>query len=305
MKKEYQPINGAESPARSSSGQQGRARGTLLANVAVASVCSCLLGYDIGVTSGAIVLIQEDMGLSTLQVAIVTSSMNAAAIPGSLIGGFMADSVGRRRSLGLVSLVFMVGALVQSLASDLTVLLAGRVFAGLGVGGALVVSPMYIAELVPTERRGQLVSVNETLINVGILLGYVANSTLLSVRNNWRWMLGIGFGIGLVLLIGVCWCMQESPRWLCAQGRADEALGILQGTTSSDEEATDQLQACIAAAAEFEESGAVTEGQAGQGSSSIGGWGEIFSPTPIIRRILIAGLGVSLFQQLTGIEAIM
>jgi MFS family permease len=265
----------------------------LIQGVAAASICSVLLGYDIGVISGAIVLVKEEFSLSTEQVEICTSSLNGAAAVGSILGGKLSETLGRKYSMAITSVIFMIGSIVMALSTGMYSMLAGRIVAGIGVGAAIVISPMYIAELVPPSIRGRLVSCNEISINVGILLGYIANYSLLGSANDWRWMLAMGFFIAVLLLLMII-AMPESPKWLALKGRDVEALRVLVLLTGSKKEAKRQLEVSRRGnGATYNESGE----QEGVGEA---GWDEIWHPTPPVARMLTAGIGIGLLQQITG-----
>jgi MFS family permease len=135
-----------------------RARHFVLMATALASLASLLLGYDIGVMSGAILFIESHMSLSTMQVQIVVASLNLVSAIGAIIGGRAADSWGRKRSIAVSSLVFIIGAIWMAIADSFGVLLGGRLLTGLAVGAGLVIAPLYTAELAPAESRGRLVA---------------------------------------------------------------------------------------------------------------------------------------------------
>ncbi|CAN0282964.1 unnamed protein product, partial [Ectocarpus fasciculatus] len=132
----------------------------------VSSLTSVLLGYDVGVISGAIKYIQEDFGLSTLQKAsakeptrgVIVSSLNLVAAGGALIAGSVSDTLGRKRSIAAACLVFITGSIIKIAAQSFGVLLLGRIVTGIGVGCGFVVAPVYIAEITPPHIRGRLTS---------------------------------------------------------------------------------------------------------------------------------------------------
>lgn len=171
----------------------------------------------------------------------------------------------------------------------------GRLLAGVGIGFGIMIAPVYIAEISPAATRGSLSSFPEIFINVGILLGYISNYAFsgLSDHINWRVMLAVGIFpsvlIGFALLV-----IPESPRWLVMQNRANEARSVLIKIIGSEEEATDRLAEIEAAA---------LSATAGNFENTKTVWSEILRPSPVLKRMLITGLGIQCFQQITGIDA--
>ena len=138
--------------------------------IAVIIMGGILFGYDQGVISGALAGIQKQFGLSPLLTEVVTSWVTLGALFGSLIGGELADRLGRKKAVLCAGVLFSVGALIQSLAPEIAVLVAGRLVIGLGVGVAAVAAPLYGAEMAPTAWRGRFVSAYQLAITIGIFL---------------------------------------------------------------------------------------------------------------------------------------
>lgn len=179
----------------------------------------------------------------------------------------------------------------MALAGSYEVLIVGRVITGIGVGTGLTIAPLYMAELSPKRMRGALVSLTEVSINVGVLLGFVMGWALsgLDVTVSWRVMLGLGcvppVGIALGLIT-----MPESPRWLVAQGREDDALVVLCKTCPPEE--------AKATLALLREETAVDSGR-------ISSWFDMFHLRNARQsRLVLAGMGVCFFQQASGLEAL-
>ncbi|XP_062096615.1 probable polyol transporter 4 [Humulus lupulus] len=259
-----------------------------------ASLNSVLLGYDVGVMSGAIIFIQEDLKISEVQEEVLVGILSIISLLGSLAGGKTSDAIGRKWTIGLAAIVFQTGAAIMALSPSFAVLMVGRLLAGIGIGFGVMIAPVYIAEIAPTVARGSLTSFPEIFVNFGILLGYVSNYAFsgLPAHINWRIMLGVGvlpsIFIGFALFV-----IPESPRWLVVQNRIDEARAVLCKTNDSDTEVEDRLKEILQAAgmanAEKYEAKAV--------------WKEILKPSPSVRRMLITGCGIQCFQQITGIDA--
>ena len=214
----------------------------VLLAVFVASNVAMLLGYDIGVMSGAKRVMQRDLVLTTRQVETLVGSLNLVSAGGGLLSGTLADScLGRRGTVAFACLASVVGSIVMALAPQVhgfAVLMVGRTLCGVAVGAGIMIAPLYISELSPKKLRGRLVSFFEVAINVGILLGYVAGWAFRNLPDDtsWRWMMGVGGIPPAVILLCLCF-MPESPRWLLSRGREEEAAGVLRGICEVDEAA--------------------------------------------------------------------
>lgn len=283
----------------------------------MASFNSVLLGYDTGIMSGALLYLKDDLGISEWQEEILVSSLSIVSLLGSASAGRFADHFGRKWTMIIAQLFFLFGALILGVAPSFAVLMVGRVLAGIGVGFALMIAPVYTAELSPSSSRGSLVSLPEIFINVGILLGYICSYALSGMPLNlgWRFMLGLGAAPSIFLILGVL-LMPESPRWLVQKGRFQEAEIVLLRTSGDKTEADLRLAEIIEAAgltAPSEESRKSTwPGQGiveevtktnADGKPQQPVWKELLFPTPAVRRMLILALGIQFFQQSTGIDA--
>ncbi|CBI17542.3 unnamed protein product, partial [Vitis vinifera] len=195
---------------------------------AVASMISIIFGYDTGVMSGAMLFIKEDLKVNDTQVSVLAGILNVCALVGSLAAGRTSDFLGRRYTIVLASIIFLVGSVLMGYAPNYAVLLTGRCTAGIGVGYALMIAPVYSAEISSPKSRGFLTSLPELGISTGILSGYLANYFMaeLPLKLGWRLMLGIAAVPSLGLAIGIL-KMPESPRWLVMQGRLGDAEKIL------------------------------------------------------------------------------
>lgn len=272
-----------------------------LAGAVLASTNSILLGYDIGVMSGAILFIRENLNVTSTQIEILVGSLNVCSLIGSLASGKTSDCIGRRYTIVLAAATFLIGALLMGLAPSFSFLMAGRIVAGIGVGYSLMIAPVYVAELSPDLTRGFLTSLPEVFINVGILLGYIANYTLsgLPQHINWRLMLGLAALPAIAVAVGVL-AMPESPRWLVMKGRLGEAKKVLISVSETKEEAEERL-AEIVKAASFMGLGQEASSSNWHGQ---GVWKELLRPSRPIRRILIAAIGVNFFMQASGNDAV-
>ncbi|KAB2095075.1 hypothetical protein ES319_A01G010400v1 [Gossypium barbadense] len=204
----------------------------------LASLTSMLLGYDIGVMSGAIIFIKKDLKINDVQIEILVGVLNLYCLVGSIVAGNIADWIGRRYTIVLANVIIFVGSLFMGFSVNYAFLMVGRFIAGIGVGFAIMGAVLYNAEISPASSRGFLTSFPEVCINVGILLGYVSNYAFskLPTRIGWRLMLGAGATPSIFLVFAVL-AMPESPRWLVMQGKLGEAKVVLEKTLDTKEEA--------------------------------------------------------------------
>jgi sugar porter (SP) family MFS transporter len=259
----------------------------------VACLGGLLFGYDTGVANGAEGPMQAELGLSDLQLGVVISSLVFAAAVGALIGGKISDAIGRRTTIIVLAVLFFVGVLVAVFSPGFAILVAGRIILGLAVGGASTVVPVFLAELAPFEIRGSITGRNELAIVSGQFAAFVVNyilfATLGHVTGIWRIMFGVCALPAIALFFGML-RMPESPRWLVEKGRDDEALAVLKTVRSEDR-----------ALAELRQVETVREEEKGDNQMS---FAAVFS-NRWLRRIVLVGIGVSVTQQLTGINSIM
>ena len=257
----------------------------LLAVLAVVLFSGGLFGYDQGVISGALTGIKSTFSLSPFIVEVVTSWVTLGALLGALAGGELADRIGRKRAVLIAGALFTLGAGIQAFAPETMVLVAGRLIIGAGVGVAAVAAPLYAAELAPASWRGRFVSAYQLAITIGIFLAYLIDGWL-SANANWRMMLGAAAAPGLLLFM-VALVAPESPRWLMKMHRREEAAIEMTKIAPAGDDIEADLNE-IATALSHEPSG--------------GAWSEVFRTE--WRRPLMVGLGLAIFQQVTGINAI-
>ena len=266
---------------------------TALAAFVVPAVGGALFGYDIGVTSGALVSLKgaatsgTDWGvaLTSLQSGAVVSSSLAGAVAGSALALTLGERVGRRAELLTAAVLYFSGAALMATAPSLELLVAGRALYGGGIGFAMHGAPIYIAETAPPSVRGAFISAKEAFIVGGILLGYVAGAVLVDAEAGWRTMLGVSALPALVLGAGML-LLPDSPRWLAQAGRGAAAAG-------------DALAALRGAAVPRTAIDAEVAGFSGAaGPQAAAGLGALLAPKNA--RALYAGLSLMLFQQITG-----
>jgi sugar porter (SP) family MFS transporter len=261
----------------------GRFRFWLFMVGLVVILTGVLFGYDQGVISGALQFITKDFHLSTTLQEVVTSWVTLGALVGALIAGGLADRLGRQKAMVIGGILFAVGALGESLAPGTWILVISRFVVGFGVGIASVAGPLYAAEMAPSATRGRYVSSYQLAITIGILLADISDAAL-SSGGKWRLMLGLSIIPG-VLLVLIAMAMPDTPRWYLRSGRRKEAKATLAKTLGGPDldGRLDRMQAELA-----ETSGVK--------------WKDVFAPS--LRRALWVGIGLAVFQQVTGINAV-
>jgi sugar porter (SP) family MFS transporter len=265
--------------ARLSSGSIHR---HVLVGAAITALGGLLFGYDTGVISGALLFIGRDFpGLTSFDKELLTSVLLIGALIGALAAGRLADRVGRRPTVLGAAALFVAGVVLAAFSPGYGVLLVARVIIGLAVGSASMVVPLYIGEIVPPRMRGALVSFNQLAITSGILVSYLVDYGLASTQN-WRLMFGLAAIPAALMFTGMLF-QHESPHWLVAQGREDEAREVLHRVRDQGD-----IDAEIAEVREL--------------STRRSSWREILNPA--LRHVMIIGIALAVFQQITGINTI-
>ena len=254
---------------------------------AVGALGGLLFGFDTAVISGATQSLTAAYHLSPALLGFTVSSALWGTVLGALTSGVPGQRLGRRDSLRIMAILYVVSALGCAFAWNWSALIVFRFIGGLGIGGSSVLGPMYIAELAPAKWRGRLVGFFQVNIVVGILLAYISN--LLIARLNlggteWRWQLGIS-GVPACLFLLTLFFIPRSPRWLAMMGRDEEALRVLRLIGSVDPEA------------EFKEM------KESISAESVGQSDSLFSRRYAFPVFL--ALSVGAFSQLTGINAVL
>ncbi|HEY9615199.1 MAG TPA: sugar porter family MFS transporter [Microcoleaceae cyanobacterium] len=251
---------------------------------AIAAIGGLLFGYDTGVISGAILFIKEQFSLDPTLQEITVSSVLVGSVTGAALGGLLGDRFGRRHMIILAGIIFGAGALLTAFTPNLPILIAGRIIVGIGIGIASFISPMYISEVAPKSIRGTLVFLNQLALTLGILLSYLVDYLFTNVPGGWRWMLGLAIVPALALGLGMAQ-MPDSPRWLIMRNRGGQARTVLQ-----------KIRGTQAVNTELEE---IHDSLATEGTSK---WSDLLLPA--LRLPLMIGIGLAIFQQVTGINTV-
>src|SRR5688500_5722404 len=250
----------------------------------VAALGGLLFGFDIAIFSGTIPFIQPHYQLSSAELGWTGSSLYLGCIIGTFFTGYFTDKYGRKLPLILAAAIFMVSSVFMGWASTHSMLVFWRIIAGVGVGAASMLSPLYIAEVSPAEMRGRMVSINQLTIVTGILLAYFSNYMLADLENNWRWMFTSG-AIPAVLIFSCVFLVPESPRWLLGKGYVDKAKAVykkISGKPEVDEEIR-TMNAVIHRAVKGKLSDLVQPG---------------------ISFLVMLGIAIAVFQQISGANAV-
>lgn len=254
-----------------------------------------LFGYDTGVVNGALPYMSQpdQLNLTPALEGFVVSALLFGAAIGAVSGGRIADTMGRRKMILALALIFFCAAMGCTLAPSVYVMIPCRFILGLAVGGASVTVPVYLAEVAPSERRGQVVTQNELMIVSGQFLAYLFNAilgvTFEGTAHVWRYMLFLATLPAIALFFGML-RMPESPRWLALKGKVSESMTILTKLRGSESHAIAELNE-------------IQDNIAAETSVKQFGWSDF--KRPWVRRILFIGIGVAVATRFTGVNTIM
>ncbi|MEM9821848.1 MAG: sugar porter family MFS transporter [Bacteroidota bacterium] len=268
---------------------------------AVVSLGGFLFGFDAAVISGVNSFIVPEFNLTDIQLGWAVASLTLASTFAMLVAGPLSDRYGRRKILTYVGLFYAISAMGSALATSYSMLVIARMLGGLAVGGALIMAPMYIAEIVPAEKRGRMVSINQLNIVLGFSAAYFANYFILQAshsdaawvqqlmidQHTWRWMLGLEL-LPALLFFFLVMRVPESPRWLLMNGFEAEASAVVA-----------QINGRATGAATLQ---SIQQSIQDDQHREKAHWSELFKPA--MKLVLAIGLVVGILQQITGVNAI-
>jgi len=261
-----------------------RVNRTFLVRVSsIAAFGGLLYGYDMGIIAAAVIFVKRSFALSTFMEELVVSIVLIGAMVGAITGGIIADRIGRRATLVWAAAIFIVGSVLSPLAANVSMLIVARAIIGIGIGFSSVTAPVYVSELAPPQSRGMLIGLYQLALTLGIALADLVGYWL-AAQQQWRLMFGIAVVPTLFLLIAVL-SVPESPRWLFAHGRAESAEAVLR--TYTDSQGAQSLLADI---------------QRGLKTPVEPRWSALWSPA--VRGSLFIAAGLTVLQQVTGINTI-
>ena len=256
----------------------------------VAAIGGLLFGYDTAVIAGVVGSLQVRFHLSPVMVGWAASSAIWGCVAGAMVAGYVSDRIGRKKVLVVTAILFFISSIAAAFANNLTQFILARLIGGVGIGAASMLSPLYISEIAPAKNRGRLVSLYQLAIVLGINLIYFVNLRIAAfgdqawnVETGWRYMLASGVLPALLFFL-LLFFVPESPRWLTAKGRREEALAIL--TKVNGPELAPVVYNEIAETVQ-QETGTLKE---------------LFRPG--LRMAMGVGVILALFSQITGINAI-
>ncbi|MBT0726575.1 sugar porter family MFS transporter [Rosenbergiella australiborealis] len=265
--------------------RQRKARNFTLFVGGIAALSGLLFGLDIGVIAGALPFLSHDLNITSHQQEWVVSAMMLGAAIGALLAGWMSYRLGRKKSILAGAFLFIIGSLWSAFSPDVTSLMCARMLLGIAVGFASYTAPLYIAEIAPERYRGSMISMYQMMLTTGIVVAFLSDAAL-SYSGNWRLMLGIIAFPAIVLFIGVLF-LPNSPRWLAAIGRHNDAQKVLERLRSTDLQAQQELD-------EIRESLLVKQS----------GWA-LFRTNSNFRRSVGLGVLLQVMQQFTGMNVVM
>jgi SP family arabinose:H+ symporter-like MFS transporter len=260
-----------------------------------------LMGFDASVISGVVGFIELEFELTKIQVGWSVSSLALTATFAMMVAGPLSDRFGRRPVLKIAAVLFALSAVVSAVAPDFLTLVIARMVGGLGVGAALIIAPMYIAEMAPAAIRGRMVSFNQLNIVIGISAAFFSNYLILTLGQSdaawveslrlgewgWRWMLGVE-AIPAVLYYFALLIVPESPRWLAMQGHDDQAKAVLERVSDASQAEQDLMAVKDS-----------IKSDAGLPRVSLKA---LFQPS--MKLVLTIGISVGVLQQITGINSV-
>jgi len=260
-----------------------------------------LMGFDASVISGVVSFIEPEFNLTKIELGWSVASLTLTATLAMMVAGPLSDKLGRRPVLKIAAVLFAISAIASAVAPNFIALVLARMLGGLGVGAALIIAPMYIAEIAPAEIRGRMVSFNQLNIVIGISVAFFTNYLILHFGQsdatwaealrlgewNWRWMLGLET-LPAVIYFFALFAVPESPRWLLMRGRDDDARQVLEQVSGPEQAAADvaAVKASLDAEAQMEQAPLR----------------ELFHPA--MRLVLTIGISVAILQQITGINSV-
>ncbi len=252
----------------------------------IVAVGGFTLGHWILAISGAIPFLREDFQLSASMIGWVVSFLAIGCMAGNLTAGLLSDRFGRKKVLLATALLLSVGGICCAIAPSVTFLILGRIIGGIAIGWGIVIAPVYISEIAPTERRGSMGMINQLALMIGISAAYFMNWLILDIAdaNQWRWMVGLVAVPGVLYFIFL-FAVPESPRWLALKGEVEQASSILS-KIGGEQYAANEIRS-IQQSMKTEQSASLTQLFKGK-----------------LFTILLIGIAIGSLQQLIGINAI-
>ncbi|HUN61866.1 MAG TPA: sugar porter family MFS transporter [Candidatus Sulfotelmatobacter sp.] len=249
----------------------------------IAALGGVLYGYDMGIIAAALIFVQHTFQLPTIVEEWVVSIVLVGAMLGAMVGGAVADRIGRRATLVWAGAIFIAGSVLAPLSPNVATLIVARAIIGIGIGFTSVTAPVYVSELAPPQSRGMLIGLYQFALTLGIagadLVGY-----WLAPQEGWRLMFAIA-AVPTLFFLGVILTVPESPRWLFAHGREKDAESVLLSYTDT------------CGAKQF-----LADIREGLKTPMEQSWAALL--TPAVRGSVLIAVGMTVLQQVTGINTI-
>ena len=263
----------------------GQLTGAVVIVALVSAVSGMLYGYDTGIISGALLQITKDFGIAETWKQVIAGSILLGAVIGALVCSYLSEKRGRKGTLLMLAVVFVVGAIWCAISPNPVLLSVGRLVLGFAVGGATQTAPMYVAELSPPKYRGRLVLCFQIAIGVGIVIATIVGA---SESIPWRWSIGAA-AVPAAIMLGLLLRLPESPRWLIKDDDSDKARDVLDRVRPSGYDVEGEIDE-------------MTELVRKEKTAKTRGWPGLRAAW--VRPALILGCGIAIFTQLSGIEMI-
>jgi SP family xylose:H+ symportor-like MFS transporter len=251
----------------------------------IAALGGYLFGFDFAVITGGLPFLAEQFNLDASGEGATTASLAIGCVIGCFFAGNISDKYGRKPSLLIAAFIFAISSLFMGIAPNLYAFIGGRFFAGVGVGMASMLSPVYIAEVSPPKLRGRMVSLNQLTIVLGIVITHLVNYGLKDTGPEaWRWMFGSGVIPSTIFLLGV-FTLPESPRWLTKENKQERAHRVLIKIGGEDfaSQTLSNIEKSIKGEAKVK-------------------YREVFGKT--VFPVVLIGIALAVFQQWCGINVV-
>lgn len=276
--------------------QRSGANSLVIRSAIVASLGGLIFGFDTAVISGTTNALEQIYSLDSSGLGFTVAIATIGTILGAIVAGRLADQYGRHRMLFIIGGLYVLGALGTALAPGggigHTIFMIFRFFGGVGVGMSSVCAPIYTAEIAPPAQRGRLVGLVQFNIVLGILLAYLSNFIIRQIITDdlvsWRWMLGV-MAVPAIIFLLLLFTVPETPRWLMAHGRDEEAIRVSRLLCRTEEESDHQI--------------AEIRAQLAQDAASRADKVPFF--TKRYRKVILMAFAIAAFNQLSGVNAIL
>jgi MFS transporter, SP family, xylose:H+ symportor len=261
-------------------------QGYILAISFISALGGYLFGFDFAVIAGALPFLKEQFGFNEYWEGFATASLALGCVLGCVVAGSVSDKYGRKPGLIIAAFIFFISSLAMAFSNTKEIFVLARFAAGIGVGMASMLSPLYIAEVAPANTRGRMVAINQLTIVIGILITNLINYSLSNHgADAWRWMVGLGAIPSGIFLLGVLW-LPESPRWLLKENKDSKAEAVLKkiGNANYAADTMRSIQSSL------------------KGANVKVNYASVFQKA--VLPAVIIGIGLAVFQQFCGINVV-